>query len=86
MKHTPGPWHANTPLREEDCTDVTIREPKHGHLVATVAAGKANAKLIAAAPDLLDALTTIAKQFEIRGDDKRLLAIARAAIAKAKGE
>ena len=55
VQHTPGPWHANTAADDRYNDTVTIREPVNGDLVA-VTSGKANARLIAAAPDLLAAL------------------------------
>ena len=64
MKHTPGPWTINENLEYGDeywfggekgfCIDVgpaTI-----GGLKDKIEQGKANARLIAAAPELLDAL------------------------------
>lgn len=33
-QYTPTPWHANTPTDSEDCSDVTIREPLYGAVVA----------------------------------------------------
>lgn len=87
MAHTPGPWH----FSEMVSAAVVI-----GNEVVKLGCGeesKATARLIAAAPDLLEALQSIAecceedqtardyasRQTEIRG-------IARAAIAKATGE
>ena len=55
-KHTPGPWavYVNAP------SDIVIRKmSKDGYelcAIARVSSGYANARLIAAAPDLLDAL------------------------------
>ena len=89
-KHTPGPWHT---AGEQG---VQIRSAKDQIAKVWTMRGnewKANARLIAAAPELLEALQSIAdccdeehaardyasRQAEIRG-------IARAAIAKATGE
>lgn len=89
--YTPGPWHANTPAREEDCTDVTIREPRHGDLIATVTQGKINAELIAAAPDLVRALEIISNYTkcqcsETHGDNENCpVLIAEQAHAKITG-
>jgi hypothetical protein len=47
---------------------------------------KANAHLIAAAPDLLAALETLVRVHDTGQSDFGCLEIARAAIAKAKGE
>ena len=90
MKHTPGPWAVSAsetrviaPMRHVICADIQGR---------TFAECQANARLIAAAPDLLDALE-LAMSY-IRNDhgrnplDVRREAVdaAGAAIAKAKGE
>ena len=89
--HTPGPWTIlpNTPHF------VRAMHPAEGmQPVATVhhfdGELSANARLIAAAPELLEALEAVLPDLEHYvathgpGPDKRL-AIARAAIAKARG-
>jgi hypothetical protein len=88
-KHTPGPWyidpikaHANGNRRimAEQCTPVAVVPD---HLVA-------EARLIAAAPDLLDALEDLVSLckhgLDGEHDIEAELADARAAIAKARGE
>jgi len=91
MKHTPGPWridpikaHANGNRRimAEQCTTVAV-VPEHL---------AADARLIAAAPDLLEALQEVCARLLYRGvstnagrPDRTALEIARAAIAKATG-
>lgn len=104
-KHTPGPW-VNAP-----CAESVGRGEPHGpgHRCWTQprdAAGRpvnlglqANATLIAAAPDLLEALEEAASFLEMVGDDYEELceyamaasvrvnaAKSRAAIAKARGK
>ena len=100
-KHTPGPWV----VRTIDQSLATVETQDGEYIICNAAQlrgddwktehaeRKANARLIAAAPELLDALQSIAeccnedrtardyasRQTEIRG-------IARAAIAKATGE
>ena len=84
--HTPGPWRAVghaiygpfTPLGREAigavvCSTTTINRPRH----------LADARLIAAAPDLLEALKNAARIMETFdvGVDRDI----RAAIAKAEG-
>lgn len=92
--HTPGPW---VHVENDDEYDV-----KHGigsdRTVATVRTGgdmqrvEANARLIAAAPELLEALKELVRVAVInsgRGRDEEGFAAfraARAAIAKAGGE
>lgn len=88
-KHTPGPWHVET---DNEGRNVDIQDAK-GRGVLT----KANARLIAAAPDLLAALERAevmlrksaergiydgeGVNLELESADE-----ARAAIARAKGE
>lgn len=75
--HTPGPWQV-------------IGSTVYGNaLRARLPHNGADARLIAAAPDLLEALREIADQAEYRlrkgpdNGDEQTLRIARAAIAKA---
>ena len=68
MTHTPGPWkvyHDNGSFGSGGCWGVETDEPSpHGRTIAVMAQGnyenapnaRANARLIAAAPELLDAL------------------------------
>lgn len=87
-KHTPGPW--NIYFNSQD--DLVIRkmfaDGQESHVVARCHSGYANARLIAAAPELLEALETLAEHFEYyMGDNEcRPLENARAAIAKATGK
>lgn len=87
-KHTPGPWtcslHSELPERTHEVVTA-------GESVADVT-GEANARLIAAAPDLLAALDACA---EMLGDSYNELGYAcaprcyrdaREAIAKARGQ
>ena len=62
-----------------DCDDETVSESDH----------EANARLIMAAPDLLDALEFARDRLEVcnhEGEEDEALAQIAAAIAKAKGE
>lgn len=89
-KHTPGPWRT-------DLYDGTLVIDPDGVPVATTtgdyesadeyAVMEADALLIAAAPDLLEALIDLAGAgAEAWGEDRPCVRIARAAIAKAKGQ
>ena len=100
-KHTQGPWRYRKVKRKQEweidtghcpnlgCDSWTKMavvfgcddDPKMGKVV-----GKANACLIAAAPELLEALEEAVCALEVCGKDYRATEIARAAIAKAKGE
>lgn len=82
-QHTPGPWTVDNQY---------IHGPDGIRFLAVAGdgAGQANARLIASAPELLEALEAVLPDLEHYvathgpGPDKRL-AIARAAIAKARG-
>ena len=97
--HTPGPWMAVPGGRHDQEVIITTQHRldqsfseicgmdveftgKHGD------EQKANARLIAAAPELLDALTGLLAVVNVRIDDPRTQQFdkARAAIAKAEGE
>ena len=54
--HTPGPWHC-----DESCGGLAIESKAHGNvgLVNLARASKADAQLIAAAPELLHALQAL---------------------------
>ncbi len=85
-KHTPGPWHLNG-------VD-TIISVKGNRTVAKVFHPEADARLIAAAPELLEALDEIdahASESAPYSDDLKegmdaIIGIARAAIKTAKGD
>ena len=94
-KHTPGPWMYDSyvgedPYDDPDCPFVEIGTtrwvPNKVDVPAALEAW-ANARLIAAAPDLLDALESLELTAGLPAmqDDPARVA-ARAAIAKAKGE
>ena len=100
-QHTPGPWSLSPSF---DRIERRVQHGDNPPLVWGIASGInsahpdympraeqiANARLIAAAPELLEALEAVLPDLEHYvathgpGPDKRL-AIARAAIAKAKG-
>ena len=87
-KHTPGPW---------EMRGLTIFEP--GKVALSIASitqhepnARANARLIAAAPDILEALKGLLADIQdyqrinnLGGDDNHWQAMARAAIAKTEG-
>jgi hypothetical protein len=103
MKHTPGPWVVDPAVRQ----GFTVYAPKEGFIVGTqdeegrygAIESEANARLIAAAPDLLEALQQATSALEWRWERVANCAApvhetaiqeaynqARAAIAKATGE
>ena len=93
-KHTPGPWRT----KREGFSTVYVEARIDGGLIQEVAAcgpteagrdqQEANARLIAAAPELLEALRGIMKLDEDLCSEGSIEALdkARAAIAKATGE
>lgn len=94
-KHTPGPWHFRAAIQEGQ---FVVRDRKSsggfadiarvkGDKRSTLAQAEANARLIAAAPDLLDALETYPAQGVIMTDEEMWawVAKARSAIDKARG-
>lgn len=96
-KHTPGPWAWG--LDDVDAIWAVTTPPDGGNIiceppsagVASLARWPANARLIAAAPDLLEALTWALAEVEGRTrteEDQREACLdrARAAIAKATGQ
>ena len=84
-QHTPGPWFS---ADTHECPDVMA---DGGFLIAKTRGinCEANARLIAAAPDMLAALQDIMAESSRDDDDHDVIAtiqgICRAVIAKAKG-
>ena len=90
-KHTPGPWRYE--LGRNDRPPYVIRGSEGGCVVVGMTAARqdADARLIAAAPDLLAALESIVSDHEFCGDDwgsrrDAWIETARAAITKATKE
>lgn len=89
-KHTPGPWETLTFSNHELQTDFAmVKVGRRVHMVGHSEEDKANARLIAAAPDLLEALQEVSETFNESwregSTQRRLGDLARAAIAKAGG-
>ena len=100
MSHTPGPWKVER-ADSDGANVVAIAQvawcgtngswSKNEHQFISAKEAKANAHLIAAAPDLLEALIAAETvlTFEHGGEPlntRNALFLARAAIAKAKGD
>lgn len=88
MKHTPGPWHSRPVGFRGHMEIFTARDDLIAalHLRGETAA---NARLVAAAPDLLAALLHVMPHVGTNYSGKQrydILETARAAIAKATGE
>ncbi|UOF77775.1 hypothetical protein [Caudoviricetes sp.] len=85
-KHTPGPWYVTEPNR--------VEHSEFGMICTTRGDGfdaPANARLIAAAPELLDALVRLVNSPMVFNDDldeesNGAFLNAVAAISKARGE
>ncbi len=85
-KHTPGPWSVwSDPEQKDQCQYIDAKGMAVAHVFGINR--EANARLIAAAPDLLEALIEMVDDFGPTPSDRfRSLGPARAAIAKATGE
>lgn len=95
-RHTPGPWRINGSLITSQAAMALqvaiVYPPKVGNAPRDIDERDANARLIAAAPDLLDALRllldglqTYAPEFMHGLPKADYIRAARAAIAKAEG-
>ena len=97
-KHTPGPWHVDPSEQNTHLTSVFHGEENRGYLprpwnvaICTGPQSLANARLIAAAPDMLAALEELAETapLDIEAEDsvneyrKFVMRTARKAITKA---
>jgi hypothetical protein len=93
-EHTPGPWQffPSVSAERSGVIDTAIGvDSTNGTIIAEVARGKqfeANARLIATAPDMFEALRRIAEMTDIEADFDGFEAreIAIAALARAKGD
>lgn len=81
--HTPGPWNIYFNSQDDMVIRKMLPDGQESHSIARCHSGAANARLIASAPDLLEALRPIAKYGEISAE---IIDVARAAIAKATGK
>jgi len=84
--HTPGPWHFDGESIYNDAAEIIVLRLKSNSYNSAV--NIANARLIAAAPELLAALQGILYAINVRIDDPRIkyFDAARAAIAHAEGK
>jgi hypothetical protein len=93
LQHTPGPWYETTKGRNE--YQSAICQESTGNTIAlTYTSNDADARLIAAAPDILKALEFVQYAFLRHAMDPREMGaslsanweLIEAAISKAKGE
>lgn len=89
MSHTPGPWTLNGwDIVQRDCGDdfPPLATACNGNKTLTLEVIGANARLIATAPELLDALRLAVDLLsDYSGDEASDLESLRAVIAKAEG-
>ena len=97
-KHTPGPWKVDQTWalivgpKMEEIAAVHSSMPSGGNRVSWRQTAEANARLIAAAPDLLQALESLLVELGKKGGNtpasefRGMWETARAAIAKAEGK
>lgn len=84
-KHTPGPWSFDGAINVAYAGYFSVGFPDGSGFCVPYDIGEANARLIAAAPDLLEALQVLANVTAADNSPKRIREIALAAIAKAEG-
>ena len=84
MSHTPGPWHVESICHQWDVwSGIEIELGGRGETLIVECDKEADARLIAAAPDLLAACEALMDLHD--GRSVRAIVMARAAIAKARG-
>ncbi len=86
-QHSPGPWRLSCHPHDGNYMRITCSgDPAEGDNLRGYC-GEANARLVVAAPDLLDALERLLTSADVRdAADAGALKQARAAIAKAVGK
>lgn len=83
--HTPGKWEAVLQMDAYPGIPISIRS-SHGNVLVAATQHEANARLIAAAPELLEALLGMIVSYELEASPLNpALLKARAALAKATG-
>jgi len=84
--HTPGPWVAECiGVSSHGPDGVDVYEVTNGYTRIAEHVSEADARLIAAAPELLEALQKIANVDKVPMLASEVIAVAKAAIAKATG-
>ena len=84
--HTPGPWETSRDAVPDGHTQITVYAEGSGERVATVFQTEANARLIAAAPELFEALEDVVKwayMCTVGSKEEKSIVRARAALALA---
>jgi len=85
-KHTQGPWEARQSVR--GYWFIEHQQGGEGYTLTKLDCGEEDSRLLASAPEMLDALHELVKYLGVDVDNglDELLTNARAAIAKATGE
>ncbi|MBA6427022.1 hypothetical protein [Pseudomonas aeruginosa] len=87
QSHTPGPWVSRNNMvfggKKCICSSVNAASPTPQNIAEDVAMSIANARLMAAAPELLDALVNLLPLISPLKAESQQVADASAAIAKA---
>ncbi|EOG6099328.1 TPA: hypothetical protein RQ837_001955 [Pseudomonas aeruginosa] len=87
QSHTPGPWVSRNNMvfggKKCICSNVNAASPTPQNIAEDVAMSIANARLMAAAPELLDALVNLLPLISPLKAEIQQVANASAAIAKA---
>ncbi|WP_225037905.1 hypothetical protein [Pseudomonas aeruginosa] len=89
QSHTPGPWVSRNNMvfggKKCICSNVNAASPNPQNIAEDVAMSIANARLMAAAPDLLEALQQAVTSMQDSGypNDSLVIRAARQAITKA---
>ena len=90
QSHTPGPWVSRHNMvfggKKCICSNVNAASPTPQNIAEDVAMSIANARLMAAAPELLDALVNLLPLISPLKAESQQVADASAAIAKATGQ
>jgi hypothetical protein len=92
-KHTPGPWLISERVKTARLDNALMVRPADHHnyeygATAIIATSEADARLVAAAPELLESLQQLIEWFDSDSKEpiEAPLDVARAAISKATGE
>ena len=96
VTHTPGPWHMDTIKGFPTAIGVGLEPESGARAIAILSRDshsskehqEANARLIAAAPELLEACTAALDRLSVIptfSPDRKAIALLQAAIAKAEG-
>ena len=81
-QHTPGPWKASQ--SHKGYWFIEYDQGGEAYTMTTLECHEANARLIAAAPDMLDALEWLLVSDEVESPEA--LSVIRDAVKRAKGE